>query len=119
MKKYKSNLVNESFDYTVSAVNHFKPLYKNINFRPFIYQLKRSVSSISSNIEEAQFSKSEKEFAWYYKIALKSGSETKHWLRLLSATMPEHTENINKFMPKVQELTKILAASIISLRKDK
>ena len=119
MKKYEFDLQNESFLYTVAVTNYFRKLYKDIYFRSFIDQLKKSVSSMSANIEEGKFSNSNKELARYYEIALKSGNETKHWLKVLAATMTESAEEITRLLPKAEELTRILAASIIALRRKK
>jgi four helix bundle protein len=50
-------------------------------------------------------------------IALKSGNETKYWLCILRDGFEIHDEEIKTLLKEGDELCKILAASIITLRR--
>ena len=52
----------------------------------------------------------------YYRIALKSGNETKYWLKILNVAFDEK-ESTEKLIIEINEITKILAAIIIKLSK--
>jgi four helix bundle protein len=80
-------------------------------------QLFRSASSIGANIIEAKSSSSRKEFINFYQISLKSANETKYWLALIRDSKSGDVELAEKLLKEVEELSKILAASVITLKK--
>jgi len=80
-------------------------------------QLLRSITSIGANVIEAQASSSRKEFTHYFQIALKSANESKYWLKLLAQTFESQKDTINVIYNEVVEISKILGASIITLKK--
>lgn len=79
-------------------------------------QLIRSSTSIGANIIEAQAASSIKDFANFLSYSLKSGNETKFWLGLLRESR-SMKDSVNPLISEVQELTNILGASLITLRK--
>jgi four helix bundle protein len=82
-------------------------------------QLLRSATSIGANIVEGKSASSRKDFIKYYEIALKSANETKDWIGLVrDATDIDKTET-KKLLSEAEEIAKILAASIISLKSKK
>jgi four helix bundle protein len=82
-------------------------------------QLLRSATSIGANIVEGKSASSRKDFIKYYEIALKSANETKYWIGLVrDATDIDKTET-KKLLSEAEEIAKILAASIISLKSKK
>ncbi len=78
-------------------------------------QLLRSATSIGANIIEAQAGSSKKDFGNFLSHALKSANETKYWLELLNETSRDEVE-IKKLLQDVTGLSKILAASILTIR---
>jgi len=85
-------------------------------FKPMIDQLLRSSTSIGANVIEAKSSSSKREFIRYYEIALKSANETKYWICLFRDGMKISSE-IKALLNEADEISKIIAASIIKLKK--
>ena len=80
-------------------------------------QLVRSATSIGANIIEAQASSSRREFKRYLEISLRSSNETKYWLDLLEKTEKQDMPNIEWEIKEATQISKILASSIIKLKK--
>lgn len=72
--------------------------------------------SVGANVVEATNSSTRTEFKRYYEIALKSGNETKYWLCILRDGFEIKDDEIKEILKKCDELTKILASSIIKLK---
>lgn len=84
-----------------------------------VKQLMRSATSVGANVTEAKNSSSRIEFKRYYEIALKSCNETKYWICLLRDGFDEKGEEIKNILNEADEISKILAASIIKLKSSK
>jgi four helix bundle protein len=82
-------------------------------------QLLRSSCSIGANIVEAKSSSSRKDFIKFYEIALKSANESKYWLGLLRDGTATDKESINKLLRELEEISKMLGASVITLKNRK
>ena len=85
-------------------------------FNPIIDQFIRSSTSIGANIIEAKSSSSRREFIKYYEIALKSANETKYWICLYRDGIKNSAE-IKILLNEADEISKIIASSIIKLKK--
>ncbi len=81
-----------------------------------IKQVMRSATSVGANVVEAKNSSSRTEFKRYYQIALKSCNETKYWLCILQDGFEVNHEELTKILNEANEISKILAASIIKLK---
>ena len=79
-------------------------------------QLIRSLTSIGANIVEAKSSSSKREFLNYFQIALKSANESKYWLALLKELAPEHKDTISIFIQELEEISKIIGTSILTMK---
>jgi four helix bundle protein len=79
-------------------------------------QLLRAATSIGANIIEAQAASSKKDFINFLNHALKSANETKFWLALARDLDKELVPEINDLLKEVEELAKILGASISTLK---
>ena len=79
-------------------------------------QLLRSATSIGANIIEAQASSSKRDFANFYNHALKSSNETKFWLGLLRDSGRADKEQVTLLLKEAEELSNILAASILTMK---
>jgi four helix bundle protein len=77
-------------------------------------QLMRSAMSVGANVVEAANSSSRIEFKRYYEIALKSSNETKYWMCILRDGFA--IDDIGNLLRECDEISKILGASIISLK---
>jgi four helix bundle protein len=79
----------------------------------------RSAMSVGANVVEAINSSSRIEFKRYYEIALKSGNETKYWLCILRDGFEIKDNEIKELLKECDELCKILASSVLSLKTKK
>jgi four helix bundle protein len=82
-------------------------------------QVMRSAMSVGANVVEAANSSSKNEFKRYYEIALKSGTETKYWLCILRDGFDCKDEEIKELLKECDEVCKILAASILTIKRNK
>lgn len=82
-------------------------------------QLLRSATSVGANIVEAKSSSSRKDFIKFYEIALKSGNESKYWLGLLRDATETDKNKVNELLKELEEITKMLGSSIITLKNKK
>lgn len=80
-------------------------------------QLFRAGTSIAANLEEAQGGQSKADFISKNAIALKESRETSYWLRLLVASEVVHEARVAELQSEVDELTRIIAAIIVSAKK--
>ena len=81
-----------------------------------IDQLIEAATSIGANIVEAKSSSSKKEFIKYYEIALKSANETKYWLCLFRDALKCDKEKTYVLMREADELSKMLASSLLTMK---
>ena len=83
-----------------------------------IDQLVRSATSIGANMVEAKAASSKKDYINFYNHALKSANETVYWLFLLKELTNAPIDTIEALMEESQQLAKVLAASIITMKKN-
>ncbi len=79
-------------------------------------QLLRSGTSIPGNYIEGQAASSKKDFTNFFTISLKSANESKLWFALLrdSGRMPR--DRTNMFLKELDEISRIFASSILTLK---
>jgi four helix bundle protein len=82
-----------------------------------VNQLMRSALSVGANVVEAKNSSSRLEFKRYYEIALKSSNESKYWMCLLRDGYDIKDDELTKLLQEVDEISKILASSVLKLKK--
>lgn len=75
--------------------------------------------SVGANVTEARNSSTRTEFKRYYEIALKSGNETKYWLCILRDGFDVKDDELDSLLKECDEITKVLASSIITLKAKK
>lgn len=85
--------------------------------RRISHQLLRSGTSVIANYVEVLAGTSKKDFAKFINIALKSANESKLWLNLLMGSNKSKIEETNILINEFDEIPKILAASLITIRK--
>jgi four helix bundle protein len=54
----------------------------------------------------------------YFSIALRSANETKYWLCLVRDTLEVNKAEVNELVKEADELSKILAKSILTLKQN-
>lgn len=94
-----------------------KKLPKDEITRPLINQLVRSATSIGANYMEANGASSKKDFRNKIFICKKESQETKHWLRMIVAALPEYEEKIKPSRQEVHELVLIFQKITSSLKQ--
>ncbi|MCA9013036.1 MAG: four helix bundle protein [Planctomycetaceae bacterium] len=83
---------------------------RNAVTKPLISQLVRSSSSVGANYCEADESATKKEFRYRISLCCRESRETKHWLRMLVAAIPDAKEGARILWKETNSLTKIFAA---------
>jgi four helix bundle protein len=83
---------------------------------PIIDQLVRSATSIGANVIEAKSSSSKRDYLRFFEIALKSANETKYWLILMKERQPEFKLETEQLLKEVDEISRIIGASILTLK---
>ena len=104
--------VEKSFEFAVRIVNVYKYLIREHKEYTLSKQLLRSGTSIGANIAEAQQAQSKADFISKLSIALKETTETKYWIRLLSATGYLSDAECRSILGDCIELEKMLVASV-------
>lgn len=116
----KQQLKYRSYHFSIQVIKFVSRLPEKRIFWIISDQLIRSATSVGANIIEAQAASSKRDFIRFYEIALKSANETKYWLGLLrDATQLNMKTEINQLLKEVIELGKMIAASLLTLKKKK
>jgi four helix bundle protein len=79
-------------------------------------QLLRSGTSIIGNYIEGQSASSRKDFTNYFNTSLKSANESKLWFAVLRDSKRTKTEDVAWFLGELDEIAKIFASSILTLK---
>jgi len=105
-----------SYKFTLSIMQLLETLPNRKSFWSLGDQLFRSASSIGANIIEAVSASSKKDYLNFYQIALKSANETKYWLGLIYDSNNGNITLANNLLKEADELARILAASVLTLK---
>ena len=117
MNNSKGNLKERAYSFALTVIKLIDMLQKSDWAVEIISkQLLRSATSVGANIIEAHAGSSRKDFANYYRHALKSANEAKFWIGLLKDSKKADPINCNPIANEVTELASMLAASIITLK---
>lgn len=100
-----------------NIIDFCKLIKQDIITKPIINQLIRSGTSIGANYMEANGASSKKDFRNKIYICKKETQETKHWLRMISRSVPDKKEKARIIWMETQELTLIFQKIINSLNK--
>jgi four helix bundle protein len=77
---------------------------------PLIPQLARAGTSVGTNFCEADNAGSKKEFRYRISICKRESRETKHWLRMIAAAVPECKVDARPLWQEAKELNLIFSA---------
>jgi four helix bundle protein len=78
--------------------------------RPLINQLVRAGTSIGANYLEADDADTRKDFRYRIGICKRESKESRYWLRMIKAAMPELAHKLPALQQEALELTRIFAA---------
>ena len=107
-----SILEQKSFQFAIRIVNLCKYLRNSKKEYILSKQLLRAGTSIGANIAEAQQAQSKADFISKLSIALKETTETKYWIRLMSATSYLSEKEYLSIVSDCIEIEKMLVASV-------
>jgi four helix bundle protein len=114
--KVKTGLRERCYGFSIRIIKFIETLPEKRLFWIFSDQLLRSATSIGANIYEAKSASSKRDFIKYYEIALKSANETTYWLGLLIDALNINSTDVKDLLRETQELSKIIAASLLTMK---
>ena len=113
----KPNPIKEkSFAFALRVVKLSQHLQKDQKEYILSKQILRSGTSIGALIREAEHAESKADFTHKMSIALKEANETDYWLDLLHQSNLITETQFQSIHPDIQEILKILASSVKTLR---
>lgn len=113
--KTKSDFIQRALKFSVEVIKLTEIFPNKRQFWIIADQLIRSACSIGANMKEANSASSKKDYINFYSYALKSANEAIYWLDLLNELLNDPA--ITKLALEANELARILAASIITMKK--
>ena len=114
----KNPALTKSFEFSLKMVSLCRKLiYENKEFI-FGKQLLRCSTSIGANLEEAIGGFSRNDFKYKISLSYKEARETHYWIRLLMRSQIINDEDGNEALKDLEELLKILTATLKTLNKE-
>lgn len=117
--KFKNDFYQRLIEFSLSVISICGHIRKNRNLWPIADQLIRSATSVGANVIEAKASSSKKEYIKFFEIALKSANETIYWLIIVKESCPTLKKESDVLLKEVEEITKILGSSVLTLKGKK
>lgn len=114
--KFKTEFKKRLYSFTLQLVEFIDRLPTDNVARRLGDQLLRSGTSIIANYTEGQAASSKKDFINYFTTSLKSCNEGLLWLTLLRDTKRAQPEVVNPILQELDEITRIFASSILTLK---
>ena len=108
--KPKFDLEERTAVYGESVIHFCERLPRTAITKPLISQLVRASTSICANYCEADESATKREFRYRISLCRRESRETRHWLRMLVAAIPDARDGARLLWKEANELTKIFAA---------
>ena len=112
-----NGIQDKSFSFAVRIVKLCKLLRDQRMEHTLSKQLLRSGTSIGANIAEAQNAQSRGDIQSKLNIALKEATETKYWLKLLTATEYLTNAEFDSIISDCDEIERILSTSVKTLKE--
>lgn len=117
-KVMENVLEQKSFQFAIRVVNLCKHLRGVKEEYTLSKQMLRSGTSIGANIAEARQAQSKADFISKLSIALKETTETKYWIRLLSATGYLSAQEYQSIFSDCVEIEKMLTSSVKTAKEN-
>ncbi|MEP7163030.1 MAG: four helix bundle protein [Candidatus Moraniibacteriota bacterium] len=117
--KFKNDFKKRLYEFVLKLVRFIDGLPKGMVPEVMGKQLLRSGTSILANYVEAQSASSKKDFINFFTHALKSANESKVWLALLRDTHKGSMAELGWLLKELDEIAKIIASSILTLKGKK
>jgi len=113
------NISERLIQFAVRIIRLVQSLPKNHVNNHIAYQLLKSGTSPGANYEEARGAESTSDFVHKLKIALKELRESVYWLKVLRLAKILTANKLNDITTEGEELSRIIAQSIITAQKKK
>jgi four helix bundle protein len=104
------DLEERSAQFGEAVVNLARTVPLNPVTEPIISQVVRSSTAIGAHYCEADDAGSKKEFRYRISLCKRESRETKHWLRMMAAAVPDRKQEIRPFWREAKELNLIFSA---------
>ncbi|MFA5293508.1 MAG: four helix bundle protein [Phycisphaerae bacterium] len=114
--KFKTEFKSRLYKFALRLIEFLDHLPSDNVSRRLGDQLLRSGTSIIGNYIEGQAASSKKDFINYFNISLKSANESKLWLALLRDSKRADSKDVEWFLSELNEISKIFASSILTLK---
>ena len=114
---YENDIKDRTKKFAIRIVKLCTELKRNKIDFALSDQLIRSGTSVGANVTEAKASSTRKELIRFYEIALRSANETKYWIDVIKEGYNLNTEMFKQDDIELIEITKVLGAIIINLKK--
>jgi four helix bundle protein len=115
-KEFKKEFNRRVIKFSLQVLKFCEKMKGKRMIWPIIDQLVRSATSIGANVIEAKSSSSKRDYLRFFEIALKSANETKYWLILMKESQPEFKLETEQLLKEVDEISRIIGASILTLK---
>lgn len=116
-KRSNKEMLNRMTDFGIRVCKVTNNMPSTTSGHILARQVIRSSTSIGANYQEAQRSRTTKEFLSKLHIALQEAEETTHWLKTLHGCSDRGNEEIRRLINENSELIAILVASINTTRR--
>ena len=107
-----STLKDKTYSFSIDVVRVYRKIVDDKKEYVLSKQILRSGTAIGALIAEAAYGQSKPDFISKLSIALKEANETKYWLCLLKDTQLFDEITFDNLSPKLDEILKMLVASI-------
>jgi four helix bundle protein len=116
----KQELKSRAYKFSVTTIRYIDEMTRDRKiYYALVDQLVRSSTSIGANSVEAKSASSKKDFIRYFEISLKSANETKYWLCLFRDAMSCDKRITDDLINEADELSKMIASSILTMKRNK
>jgi len=118
INKQKNDFKTRTYLWTLALVKLIEKMPKSVFGEVVSKQVLRSGTSIIANYIEAKAASSRKDFTNFFNYSLKSANESKVWLALIRDTTNNQKikTEAKKLLGELEEIAKILGASLLKLR---
>jgi len=117
MENFKNEFNKRIYKYALNIVKLIGELPKDVASQVLAKQLMRSGTSVSANIIEAKSASSKKDYINFYTHALKSANESKLWISLMKDSAKIDEKVADELLKETTEISNIIGASIITMKK--
>ena len=106
----KFDLTERTAVFGEELIAFLKQLPLNDITSPLVRQVVRSGTSIGANYSEADEAGTRKQFRNFISICKRESKETKYWLRMIAAAVPDKKSDARTLWKEADELNRIFAA---------